>query len=80
MCIDTTVRAAVNYGYSVELIEDACATRDLKWNRNTVKAEQVQNAFMAALDGSFAKVLKADAWIKEQKQIRMNGVEDYENS
>ncbi len=67
MCIDTTVRAAVNYGYSVELIEDACATRDLKWNENTIKAEQVQNTFMAALDGSFAKVLKADAWIKEQK-------------
>lgn len=67
MCIDTTVRAAVNYGYSVELIEDACATRDLQWNGNTVKAEQVQNAFMASLDGSFAKVFKADAWIKEQK-------------
>lgn len=67
MCIDTTVRAAVNYGYSVELIEDACATRDLKRNGNIVKAEQVQNAFMAALDGSFAKVLKADAWIKDQK-------------
>lgn len=66
MCIDTTVRAAVSHGYSVELIEDACATRDLIWNGNTVKAEQVQNSFMAALDGSFAKVLNADVWIKEQ--------------
>ena len=65
MCIDTTVRAAANYGYSIELVEDACTTRDLKRNGNTVNAEQVQNAFMAALDGSFAKVLKADTWIKE---------------
>ncbi len=67
MCIDTTVRAAGNYGYSVTLIEDACATRDLVWGGITVLAEQVQTAYMAALDGTFARVLKADAWIKEHK-------------
>ena len=65
MCIDTTVRAADNFGYPVELIEDACATRDLEWSGNTVPAKQVQNAYMAALNGTFAKVYKADAWIKE---------------
>lgn len=68
MCIDTTVRSAGNYGYSVELIEDACATRDLEWGGNTVLAEQVQNAFMSALDGSFAKVYKTDVWIKEHEK------------
>lgn len=67
MCIDTTVRAAANYGYSVTLIEDACATRDLEWGGTIVSAEQVQNAYMAALDGSFANVVKADAWIKEHE-------------
>ncbi|WP_026891485.1 cysteine hydrolase family protein [Lacrimispora aerotolerans] len=65
MCIDTTVRSAVNYGYSVELIEDAVATRDLVWRGITVSAEQVQYAYMAALNGTFAKVQNADAWIKE---------------
>lgn len=34
---------------------------------NTVLAEQVQNAYMAALDGTFAMVYKADAWIKERE-------------
>ena len=29
MCIDTTVRAANDLGFSVELIQDACATKDL---------------------------------------------------
>lgn len=67
MCIDTTVRAASNYGYSVELIADACATRDLEWRGTTVIAEQVQNAYMAALNGTFAKVYKAAEWIKEHK-------------
>jgi nicotinamidase-related amidase len=66
MCIDTTVRASGNYGYAVTLIEDACATRDLEWDGSTVPAEQVQKAYMAAMNGAFAKVVKADAWIKEQ--------------
>lgn len=69
MCIDTTVRAAAGHGYSVALIEDACATRDLHRNGSTVETEQVQNAYMAALDGTFAEVLKADVWIKAQNRI-----------
>lgn len=65
MCIDTTVRSAKNHGYSVALIEDAVATRDLLWDGITVPAKQVQCAYMAALDGTFAKVQKADTWINE---------------
>lgn len=67
MCIDTTVRAATNYGNLVTLIEDACATKDLEWRGITVPADQVHNAYMAAIDGTFAKVMKADAWIKENE-------------
>ena len=68
MCIDTTVRAAGNHGFSVILIEDACATRNLSWGETTVSAEQVQCAYMAALNGRFAEVQKADSWIKEYKE------------
>lgn len=66
MCIDTTVRTASRYGYSVTLIEDACATRDLIWREQIISAEEVQNAYFAALNGTFATVQKADLWIKEQ--------------
>lgn len=65
MCIDTTVRSASNHGYSVELIEDACATRDLEWRDVIIPAEQVQSAFMAALDGTFAKVFKGETWLSQ---------------
>ena len=65
MCIDTTVRTAGGYGYQVTLIEDACATRDLEWRGKTIPADQVQNAYMAALDGTFARVLKADEWFEK---------------
>lgn len=66
MCIDTTVRAANAYGYSIELIEDACATRNLEWKGTKVPAQQVQNAFMSAIDGSFATVFSAKKWLELQ--------------
>lgn len=57
MCIDTTVRAAFDLGYSCTVISDACATRDLQFNGKQVKASEVQTAFLAALNGTFAHVI-----------------------
>jgi len=57
MCIDTTVRAAFDLGFSCQLAGDACATRDLARQGLKVPAAQVQTAFLAALDGTFASVL-----------------------
>jgi len=56
MCIDTTVRAASDAGFAVTLIDDACATKDLTRNGQTTPAAEVQTAFMAAIDGTFATV------------------------
>lgn len=55
MCIDTTVRAANDLGFKVTVYADACSTRDLTFER-TVSAADVQAAYLAALDGSFAEV------------------------
>jgi nicotinamidase-related amidase len=60
MCIDTTVRAAFDLGFTVRLAGDACATKDLARPGSTVPAAQVQTAFLAAIDGTFARVLSAD--------------------
>lgn len=59
MCIDTTVRAAWDYQIPVTLLYDACATKDLSIMRETIPAKTVHNAYMAALDGIFARVLTA---------------------
>ncbi|MDR3684999.1 MAG: cysteine hydrolase family protein, partial [Geothrix sp.] len=56
MCIDTTVRAAFDLGFQCQLAGDACATRDLARQGLAVPAAQVQTAFLAALDGTFATV------------------------
>ena len=57
MCVDTTVRAAMDHGYRVKLAADACATMDLELNGETIPAETVQKAFIAALDGVFATII-----------------------
>ncbi len=57
MCVDTTVRAAMDHGYQVKLVADACATMDLEINGETIPAETVQKAFIASLEGVFATVI-----------------------
>ncbi|PAV28692.1 cysteine hydrolase [Virgibacillus profundi] len=65
MCIDATVRAAVDLGYETTLIEDACATRDLSYQGNAVPAEQVHYAFVGALDGMYAEVTSTEDFLKQ---------------
>ena len=57
MCIDTTVRAGADLGYMITLVIDACSTKDLEFDGNTVAAEAVQTSYMAALDGTFCQVV-----------------------
>ena len=59
MCIDATTRAAKDLGYNCTLIGDACATRNLEINGETVKAADVHNAFLAALNITYATVTTA---------------------
>jgi nicotinamidase-related amidase len=65
MCIDTSVRAANDFGFKVTLVGDACATLDLEYEGRTVAAIDVQAAYLAALDGSFATVITTDALVGE---------------
>lgn len=65
MCVDTSVRAAANFGYTVTLVANACATRNLAWNNIEVPAPLVQAAFMAALNGVFAEVVGAQSYLEQ---------------
>lgn len=60
MCIDTTVRAAADLGFPCILAHDACAARDLSFGGVAVSAENVHRAFIAALNGLFARVLSVE--------------------
>jgi len=60
MCIDTTVRGAMEKGFKVVLAHDACATKDLSFNGENLPAALVHKAFMAAMSGIFADVKSTD--------------------
>jgi len=64
MCIDATTRAAKDFGYNCKLIGDACATRNLVINGETVHASDVQNAFLAALNSTYANVITVEDYLK----------------
>jgi len=59
MCVDASVRHAADLGYKVTLLGDACATRAQSYAGETVPARQVHAAFLAALNGFYAKVISA---------------------
>ncbi|HYE69230.1 MAG TPA: cysteine hydrolase family protein [Anaerovoracaceae bacterium] len=60
MCIDTSVRAAKDMGFSMAVLEDACTTKDLIWDNSVIPASMVHNTIMASLQGIFAQVLTVD--------------------
>lgn len=63
-CVDTTVRAAYDLGYSNILLHDCCATRDLAFNGETIAANIVQSVFMAALSRGFAEVMSSAEYLR----------------
>lgn len=65
LAIDATVRAAHDLGFSVTVLEDACAAQDLAFNQHTIAARDVHHAFMAALQSSYAAVLTTTAYLEK---------------
>jgi nicotinamidase-related amidase len=57
MCVDASVRHAADQGFKVTLLGDACATRAQSYGGEKVPARQVHAAFLAALNGFYARVI-----------------------
>jgi nicotinamidase-related amidase len=60
MCVDATVRAASDMGFSCTVVHDACAAPDLEFGGQQIPAASVHAAFLAALGSSYAEVKSAD--------------------
>jgi nicotinamidase-related amidase len=66
MCLEAAVRAGADFGFECIVIHDACATRDLKFEDKTVKAEDVQTAVLATIaGGGYAKVIDLKTFKKD---------------
>ncbi len=68
MCIDATTRAAFDLGFKCTVVEDACATRDLTFQGETVAAKDVHAAFMAALSVPYARIVTAEDYTTAMQQ------------
>ncbi len=68
MCVDTTVRAAMDYGFSVSVIDNAVTTMNLSRNGEVIPAKTVHDVMMASLNGVFAKVISADEFLNNAKE------------
>jgi len=60
MCVDATVRAAVDLGFDTTVAHDACATCDLDFDGVSIPAASVHAAFLAALADGYAAVVATD--------------------
>jgi len=66
MCVEAATRAGSDLGFKCILIHDACATRDLKFNDKTIKAEDVHYSTLSTLK-NYASVISADEFLANFK-------------
>lgn len=64
MCVEATVRAAVDLGFECVVLHDACATKDLTFNGLPVPANAVHAAYLAGLAAGYAKVVSVEECVK----------------
>jgi len=60
MCVDSTVRAGAELGFTMTVVHDACAAPDLEFGDTVVPGASVHAAFLAALGDGFAAVVSSD--------------------
>ena len=63
MCLEGGTRAAHDLGYACTVIQDACATRDLKFGETTIQASDVHASTLATLK-NYANVFTLKEYLK----------------
>ncbi len=63
MCLEAATRSAHDLGYNCTVIEDACATKDLKFGDYTISAKDVHYSTLVTLK-NYANVLSLEEYLK----------------
>lgn len=64
MCVEAATRAGVDLGFDVTVLHDACATRSLEFNGHTAPAIDVHTTALAAMKGSYGRVISVEELLK----------------
>ncbi len=67
MCVEAAARAATDLGFEVTVIPEACATRPLTYGGRTVPADMVHTAALAAINGTYGRVVGIEEWLAGMK-------------
>ena len=65
MCVEAASRAATDLGFDVVVVHDACATRPLEFGGRTVPADMVHAAALAAIRGTYGRVVSVAELLNE---------------
>lgn len=63
MCLEAATRAGHDLGYKCTVVEDACATKDLKFGEHTISATDVHYSTLATLR-NYARVVNLKTYLK----------------
>lgn len=63
MCVDSTTRAAKDFGFDCILIGDACATKALQFEGHGVPATEAQATMLAALSYYYSTVMSTGQYL-----------------
>ena len=66
MCVEATTRAGADYGFNCIVIEDACTTRDLKYNDRVINWQDVHYSTLNTLRGTYAKIMTVSGFLKKE--------------
>ena len=65
MCVEAASRAATDLGFEVVVVHDACATRPLEFEGRKVPADMVHAGALAAIKGTYGRVVSVEELLKE---------------
>jgi nicotinamidase-related amidase len=66
LCLEAATRAAHDFGFECVVVQDACATKDVKYGDKIVKAEDVHYSTLATINNTYGKVIDLKTFKENQ--------------
>jgi len=57
LCLEAATRTGHDFGFECVVVQDACATKDLKYGDHIIKAEDVHYSTLATFNNNYGKVI-----------------------